>query len=106
MTVVIRRSTDVNYRTVTSPQGPSSATVGLSSAQILPFNSARAGLIIVNLSPNNVYLGLGTGAVANSGLTLLPNFGWKMDDFTFCVDAIFAVADQADSVISIQEFNV
>jgi hypothetical protein len=106
MTHINRLKTDPNYRTVLTPEAPATAIVGTSSQLIVSANNDRVGLILVNLSDkNNIYLGLNHPAVLNSGVTLLPFIAWRLDDFTFFVDEVYAIADVDSVVMSIQEFS-
>ena len=85
---------------------PTFATVGTSSAQVLPANSNRSGLIIVNTSATaTVSLGIGSTAVLYSGITLFPQGAFNMGEFDFSKEAITAIASAAGTNISIQEFE-
>ena len=105
-TYINKLKTNPNYRNVLTPEPPATFTVGTSSQLAVPANTDRVGLILVNLSPSvNVYLGLGHPAELNSGVTLLPFIAWRLDDFTFFVDDVYAISDQDGINISIQEFS-
>lgn len=84
---------------------PAVATVGTASILILNANNNRTGLVLINLSANNVSFGIGVSALISCGITLTPNGVWEMDPFTFCLDEIYAVASGAGSLVSIQEFS-
>ena len=106
MTFVNKLKRNVNPMNVWTPAPPSTYSVGSVSAQVVAENTDRVGLIIVNLSTtNNVYLGLSYPAVLNSGVTLLPGLAWKLDEYTFFIDAVYAIADADGANISIQEFS-
>ena len=92
-------------RTTLTAAAPASASVGLTSAQVIASNSSRTGLAIVNLSPNVVSLGIAATAVLNKGISLTQNGVYTMDESLFSTDAINAIASGAGSAISIQEFN-
>jgi len=105
-TYINKLKTNPNYRNSLTPTPPATFSVGTSSQLIVPNNNDRVGLIIVNLSDKyNVYLGCGHQAVVNSGVTLLPLIAWRLDDFTFFVDDVYAISDQEGVNISIQEFS-
>ena len=87
-----------------TPSSPAVASVGTSSASALASNSARKGLVMINLSSSNISLGLGAAAVLNQGITLTPFGTWVMDQYTFTTSAINAIAGVASSTLSIQEF--
>jgi hypothetical protein len=91
-------------KTALTPSSPTSASVGVASASALAANASRKGLVLTNLSVNNISFGLGTTAVLNSGITLTPNGTWVMDEYTFCTSQIFAIAGGASSTLAIQEF--
>ena len=106
MTHINKLNTDPNYRNVLTPEAPATAMVGTTSNLVVPANNDRVGLILVNLSDkNNIYLGLNHPAVLNSGVTLLPFIAWRLDDFTFFVDDIYAISDVDSISMSIQEFS-
>ena len=89
-----------------SAASPTSASVGIASAQILAVNLNRKGLSLINSSgENTISFGLGVPAVLYKGITLFPNGVWEMDDLTFSTGAINAIASAAASNLSIQEFS-
>lgn len=89
-----------------TPAAPDAVAVGTSSTQVVAFNSNRKGLVLVNISANNIYLAFDNTAVAQKGILLTGGGGaWSMDDYTFCVTPINAIASGADSTLTIQEFN-
>lgn len=94
-------------RNVQTPNAPTKATIGVTSAQALASNSSRTGLVMVNTSgTNNISLGFGANAaVLNNGITLIPGAVWVMDAFTFTTQAIMAIAAGASTNLSIQEFT-
>lgn len=91
-------------KTALTPSSPTTASVGVASASALAANANRKGLVLTNLSVNNISFGLGNAAVLNSGITLTPNGTWVMDEYTFCTSQIFAIAGGAASTLAIQEF--
>ena len=84
---------------------PTSATVGVSSAQALASNVNRKGLVLTNTSINKICIGIGATAVLNSGITLYPGGVWVMDEFNFTTGAINAIASAGSSNLAIQEFT-
>ena len=105
MTFINKQQLPVNYRNVLTANPPMTYLATGVSGMALPANNDRVGLLLVNLSDkDNIYLGIGYPAEVNSGVTLLPQIGWKMDEFTFCVDAIYAITDGDSVNMSIQEF--
>jgi hypothetical protein len=96
------------YKPVTDLIGnsPATASVGVASATALAANVDRKGAVFVNLSVNTISFGLdGSAAVLNSGITLTPFGTWVMDDYTFTIGEITAIASAAASTLSIQEFQ-
>lgn len=85
---------------------PTNALVGATSAQIVPQNINRQGLVLVNISTSTVYLGLsGNTAVLHSGITLVPSGGtWVMDEYNYNNEQITAIGHSAGNIITIQEF--
>lgn len=92
-------------KTALTGNSPTSATVGTSSASVLAANTNRRGLVLTNLSVNNISFGLGVAAVLGSGITIVPNGVWVMDEYTFSTQQIFAIAGGASSALAIQEFQ-
>ena len=86
------------------PNTPSNFTATTSSTQMLAANPQRRGLVVINLGTANVSFGCnGATAVLNSGITLLPNGTWVMDQFTFCNTVINVIAG-GSCALSIQEY--
>jgi hypothetical protein len=77
----------------------------VTSAQAVAANASRKGLVVVNTSTNIISFGLAAAAVLNSGITLSPYGAWTMDDYTFTVGAINAIASGASSNLAIQELT-
>jgi hypothetical protein len=89
-----------------TPAAPTNVGVGAASTSVVAFNADRKGLVLVNISANKIYLAFDNTASLYKGIALTPNGGaWSMDDYTFCVTAINAIAEGADSTLCIQEFN-
>lgn len=88
---------------------PSSAVVTASSAQIIASNGLRKGLILTHLGssgPISLSFGATTNlAVLNSGLTLVANEKWSMNDYAFTTSAVNAIATASGPTLSIQEWN-
>lgn len=95
----------ISGRVVLSPSSPTTATVGVTSSQIVAFNASRRGLIVINVSIHTISIGIGVVGVLNSGITLYPGGVWNMDDYSYTTGSINAIASVAGSVVSIQEFN-
>lgn len=87
-----------------TPAAPAAATVGVASAQAVAANASRKGLVLVNVSNNRISFGLGATAVLDSGITLYPGGVWEMDEYTFDVGAVNAIASAASSPLAIQEW--
>jgi hypothetical protein len=84
---------------------PATAVVDTSSAQAVGANGSRKGLVITNVSSNNVFFGVGATAELNSGIALGPFGTWEMDEHTFSTAAINAIASASASPIAIQEYT-
>jgi hypothetical protein len=94
----------VDTKTDLTPSAPTSASVGVASAQAVAANGSRKGLVLVNVSNNRISFGLGAAAVLDSGITLYPGGVWEMDEYTFDLGAVNAIASAAASTLAIQEF--
>ena len=85
---------------------PAAAVVALISAEVVAANSARKGLVLLNLSKKKISFGLeGAPAVLDSGITLLGNGVWTMDKGNFTVGAITAIGEAVALDLGIQEFE-
>ena len=91
-----------------NPLEPSFFTVKNFSEKILSENTLRYGLYLVNTSKNNISLGFGTKAVLDSGITLVPNAVWCMNESSFYTGDINAISTRltGGSNLSIQEFTI
>lgn len=89
---------------VTTPLTPASANVTSTDSTVLAANASRTGLQVMNLGTTDVFIGLGTTALMNSGIMLSPNGTWVMDQFTYYNGAIHAICGSS-STLSIQEWN-
>lgn len=87
-----------------TPSAPAAVSVGVASGAALAANANRKGATFINTSTATISFGLAATAVLNSGITLAPNGVWVMDEFTFTVGAINAIAGSAASNLAVQEF--
>lgn len=95
----------VSTKTPLTASTPTTASVGITSSTVVSANANRKGLVIINLSSNDISFGIGANpAVLNSGITLKPNGVWNMSEYDYNTSAINAIASGALSTISIQEF--
>lgn len=95
----------VSTKTPLTALTPTFATVGTSSSQVVAANALRKGLCFVNTSANTISFGIGSTAVLNSGITIVPNGVYEMSEYDYATSAINAIASGASSNLSIQEFN-
>lgn len=98
-----------DFVTVTSkqdltPASPTAASVGVASAQVVAANASRKGLTLINTSNNRISLGFGVAAVLDSGVTLYPQGSFEMDEYSFDLGAVNAIASAAASNLAIQEY--
>jgi hypothetical protein len=85
---------------------PTSATVGVSSAEVVANNSSRNALYLTNTSDNVISIAFDTAAVLNSGITLFPGDSFVMQRPGLWLDvAVQAIASAAGSNLAIQEFT-
>jgi hypothetical protein len=86
------------------PDSPNTFTVDITSVQILPANPNRRGLIITNISDNEVFLSFGSPAILNAGIALLfKGSTFNMSAFEFTTANVRAITT-ISSNITIQEF--
>ena len=89
-----------------SSSAPTFATVGVASAVALTRSATRRGAIFVNTSTNRISFGIGQAAVLDRGITIYGNGGvWEMDEHSFTIEAIHAIASGAGSNLTIQEWS-
>lgn len=94
----------VSTKTDLTPSAPTFATVGVASAQAVAAAATRKGLTLINTSGATISLGFGSAAVLNSGVTLLPNGVFVMDEYSFDIGAVNAIASAAASNLAVQEY--
>lgn len=98
-------SATVSTKTPLTASAPTFATVGVASAQAVAASATRKGLHLVNTSSNIISIAFGAAAVLNSGITLTPEAGYWMDEYSFHVGAVNAIAAVAGSNLAIQEYT-
>lgn len=94
----------LNTKSALTPSAPTAASVGIASAQILAA-TARKGLVLTNTSNARISLGFGVAAILNSGVTVYPGGTFQMDEYSFTVGTITAIASAAASNLGIQEYT-
>lgn len=97
----------VSSKTDLVPAAPTTATVGIASAQAVPANASRRGLHLRNTSASGqrISLSMNGAAVLDSGLTLYPQDAFDMGEYDFDVGAVAAIASAASARLSVQEFS-
>ncbi len=86
-------------------KAPASATVGVTSAEVLAFNNSRRYAILINDSANKIFLGFGVPAELNKGILIAAGSNYEILDINLTFQAIEAIADIAGSVLLLQEAN-
>jgi len=91
-----------SFAAATTSAGPGVTNV---DSTILVANAARKYAVFVNQSVNDVWLGLGVVAVANTGIFLKANGGnYEITPANLCVGAIHAIAGAAGPfVVTVSE---
>ncbi len=84
----------------------STASVGLTSMQVMSSNSKRMGLIVYNNSANSVYLAFDTFCASATHMTMIiPTFAqWFMTAPTYC-GPISAVRNAGSGILMITELS-
>lgn len=86
-------------------QAPTSASVGVTSAQVVAANVARKGLVLTNNSTANISIAFdGNAAVSGSGIVLYPGGVFFMDEYMFTTASVNAIATAAASNLGVQEW--
>jgi c-di-GMP-binding flagellar brake protein YcgR len=83
-------------------------TIGTEPVRVLENNPSRFQSVIVNLSPNNVYVGFDNQVSSSKGIRVAPNGGdfrmiW-IEDLDVVTWEFFAVADDENSNILVIQF--
>jgi hypothetical protein len=101
----VASGTPISTKSALTASAPTFASVGVTSAEAVPVNTNRKGLMLVNTSANYISIAFGAAAVLYSGITLNPGGGaWWMDEYCFNTAQIRAIASGAASNLAIQEF--
>ena len=96
----------VSTKTALTASSPTFATIGVASSQAVAANANRKGLVLINISDADIFVGIGAAAVVNRGIVLLAGGGtWVMDEFTFNTAAINAISTGANKLLTVQEFT-
>ena len=103
--IVVRVAGAIGTKTALTASSPTATSVGVSSAQAVASNANRKGLVLVNTSNNTISLAFGATAVLNSGITLISGSSWEMNEYTFHIGAVNAIADVASSNLAVQEYT-
>lgn len=105
ITAVTALTNPVSTKTDLTPSSPTAVSVGVTSAQAVASSATRKGLVLVNTSTARISLGFGATAVLDSGITLYPQGSFCMDEYSFDLGAVNAIASAAASNLAIQEFT-
>jgi len=101
---VNRRKKGGEVAKVVTWAAPAFATVGVASAEVLAENKQRRGVVFVNDSANQIYLGVGAAAVVGSGIRLNANGGaYEINGDNLTTQDIRAIATAASSNLTIME---
>jgi len=84
-------------------ENPKVSTVGVTAVQIVSYNPNRLGLVVINLSTNNMYVSPWLDVSSTKGILLAPLGGslsliWD-EDYEFTANEFYAVAAAAASAI-------
>jgi hypothetical protein len=94
----------VSAKTALTASAPIAASVGTASAEVVPVNANRKGLVLVNTSEAWISIAFGAVAVLNSGISLAPGGAYTMTEHTFTTAQVRAIAGAPTSNLAIQEF--
>ena len=95
----------ISTKTALTETAPTFATVGVTSAAAVSAAAGRKGLILTNTSSATISLAFDAAAVLNSGITLPPWGVFVMDEYSFTVGEVRAIASVAASNLAVQEFT-
>lgn len=88
------------YGVTTSSTVAASSTV---STTVLAANNTRQYASISNLSTDDIYLGLGTAAVANRGILLVAKDTYEINPLNSFKGAIYAIASTTGANLAVTE---
>lgn len=84
--------------------------IGTTAEMLLRHNPNRIMWIVINLSPNSIYLGFNGGVNSTKGMLLDPNGGerssWTKEDAGLTQKEIWGIANDANSSIFVLEVEV
>lgn len=94
-------------KTDLTPSSPTTASVGIATAQAVASSATRKGLILRNTSSagQRISLGFGLSAVLDSGVVLYPQDTFYMGDYDFDLGAVNAIASAASASLAVQEYT-
>lgn len=95
------------FTTTVTAATPLQVSIGATSAEAVPQNNYRVGMLLTNISDSTIYLAFGVNpAVIGSGVPLLPRGGnFSMDDYIYTKESVNAIAHTANSALAVQEFQ-
>jgi hypothetical protein len=82
-------------------------SIGVAFTQVVPNNPLRKTLLLVNVSGQNIYIGIDQNVSINQGILLVPQGGsfstadWE--DYDFTRHAFYAIASGAGSGLIVVE---
>ena len=86
-------------------EGESNPTVGVAAAELLGGDPERVSVVIINLSPNDIYLSWRVGVASTNGVWIGPNGGSVSfnahEDGVLPARQMFAIAGAAASQVYI-----
>lgn len=103
--VTVSNDSVVSTKTALTFNAPTSASVGVASAQVLAANASRKGSVLANTSNKTISCAAGATAVLNTGITLEAGAVWNMNEYSLSTSAINCIASGAASNLSIQEMQ-
>lgn len=83
---------------------PDNCSVGNTSTEVIPANTARKYLVIVNASDEAVYLGIGVAAESNKGVYLAATGGsFEMITANLSPEIVYGICASGSKNVTVQE---
>jgi hypothetical protein len=83
---------------------PRNTLVGKTSTLVVEKNDLRSGIFIRNLSTGIISLGFCNPAELYKGITLYPKEAYSMGRYDYCLENIYAISSEDNSLVAHQEY--
>ncbi len=82
---------------------PDSVTIGATSTTVMAAKSGRLYATLTNNSDEDMWISLGSAAVLNKGIKLMPNQSFEINGFKLFRGAVYAICASGSKSMAIFE---